>query len=235
MSSEAATASLPPLERVMTPLVAGLLLLPRLRSGMSWSEVYRIAANDEDFAYEAISWLERNRMISVNRRSMRSCVHLTDNGHMFQSSKLMGHRFGYLTALGFSERNEHGQERVWCYCSCGKAHEVAVHNLKTGNTRSCGCKKAKHLWKHGHAPRKGASSEYQTWSVAKARAQEQGLEFYWSTFGSFLRHLGKRPKGHVLTRVDEEKGWIKGNVIWATRSYVTRRTRERMRAERLGR
>ena len=32
--------------------------------------------------------------------------------------------------------------RVLCRCSCGKESVVYVHNLKSGRSTSCGCKKA---------------------------------------------------------------------------------------------
>lgn len=51
--------------------------------------------------------------------------------------------FGYLTVIGEAlERN--GRRAVLCRCACGNQKAVDLSNLRTGNTKSCGC--------HGTAP-----------------------------------------------------------------------------------
>ena len=52
---------------------------------------------------------------------------------------LTGQRFGRLVAVrdaGYAKNNI----RVWeCRCDCGNAVFVTVNNLRSGNTKSCGC------------------------------------------------------------------------------------------------
>lgn len=51
---------------------------------------------------------------------------------------LRGMKFGKLTPIMPSHRGPFGI--YWlCQCDCGQKKTVAANNLKTGNTRSCGC------------------------------------------------------------------------------------------------
>jgi hypothetical protein len=66
---------------------------------------------------------------------------------------LVGERFGELLVLQKSEQKAKSGA-VWdCLCSCGKTLAITACNLKSGNTRSCGCVSNQLLWetrdKHG--------------------------------------------------------------------------------------
>jgi len=52
---------------------------------------------------------------------------------------LRGHRFGLLTVIEQDGRNKHKQFQWRCQCDCGKKVTVTGYNLRTGNTKSCGC------------------------------------------------------------------------------------------------
>lgn len=56
---------------------------------------------------------------------------------------LTGKRFGRLTALKYTGKNEPSNgSRFWlCRCDCGNLHTVNSNHLSMGNTRSCGCLK----------------------------------------------------------------------------------------------
>ena len=52
---------------------------------------------------------------------------------------ITGQRFGMLTAIKPLSKRQH-KEIVWfCICDCGKNKKVMSSNLRTGNTKSCGC------------------------------------------------------------------------------------------------
>lgn len=58
---------------------------------------------------------------------------------MPQVIDLTGRKYGRLTVLGFDHKNS---KRVYfwkCRCECGKDVVIAGYNLKSGNTKSCGC------------------------------------------------------------------------------------------------
>lgn len=51
---------------------------------------------------------------------------------------LRGRIFGSLTVVQRS-RNHYSQPHWLCVCECGNAVDVRGGNLRSGNTRSCGC------------------------------------------------------------------------------------------------
>lgn len=52
---------------------------------------------------------------------------------------LTGRVFGELTVLRMVSIDKHKRRHWECQCSCGSTKIVNGHNLKTGNTKSCGC------------------------------------------------------------------------------------------------
>ena len=48
--------------------------------------------------------------------------------------------YGKLTVLGPSSKRDKSKSRFWtCHCECGTVTEVNGANLRSGNTKSCGC------------------------------------------------------------------------------------------------
>lgn len=55
---------------------------------------------------------------------------------------ISGHKFGWLTAVEIVGR--YNREAVWeCKCVCGKHVRVKLGNLRSGNSKSCGCMRFK--------------------------------------------------------------------------------------------
>lgn len=53
---------------------------------------------------------------------------------------MVGQRFGWLIVDGPSPRRTRRGSAYWrCLCRCGRVIEVIGHNLRSGNTVSCGC------------------------------------------------------------------------------------------------
>ena len=76
---------------------------------------------------------------ALKKGSTRSCGCLNREVQQhLRSVDLIGQRFGRLTVVGFAGfRNRTG---VWnCKCDCGNTVEVRTGDLKSGNTKSCGC------------------------------------------------------------------------------------------------
>lgn len=53
---------------------------------------------------------------------------------------LTGQRFGHWTVLSRAENDRRGNTRWLCQCDCGRQGVVSSPNLKTGASRSCGCR-----------------------------------------------------------------------------------------------
>lgn len=60
---------------------------------------------------------------------------------------MIGLTFSELTVIGRDyekEKTLKRKRRCWfCQCTCGKIISVQENNLKSGNTKSCGCMKNK--------------------------------------------------------------------------------------------
>lgn len=67
---------------------------------------------------------------------------------MGKSIDWRGLRFGRLTVVGDDPTYKY---RVICQCDCGKITRVFKSNLRTGNTRSCGCYKKEQAYERGKA------------------------------------------------------------------------------------
>ena len=87
---------------------------------------------------------------------------------------ISGKCFGRLKVLGLSRIE--GQARWSCLCRCGNETEVPGHDLRSGHTTSCGCRKAEatSLAKKTHG--RTGSTLYRTWARMKVRCfNENGL------------------------------------------------------------
>ena len=59
-----------------------------------------------------------------------------------------GKTYGRLVVLAFKENRE-GQPHFKCKCACGKEVIVRGANLRSGNTKSCGCSRRRKSKRHG--------------------------------------------------------------------------------------
>lgn len=143
---------------------------------------------------------------------------------------LTGERFGQLTVVEFSGMTP-GRNSTWnCVCDCGRETVVAMPNLKSGHTRSCGC-----LFKGGfvtHGLYNEKLPEYKAWAGARDRCRNpnrkcwkdyggRGITFAecWDDFEVFLADVGKRPSPkHSLDRINNNGNYEPGNVRWATKA-----------------
>lgn len=61
---------------------------------------------------------------------------------------LTGCKFGLLTVVERAPND--GRRTMWkCQCDCGNIVVVRAENLKSGNTKSCGCQARRNHFKHG--------------------------------------------------------------------------------------
>jgi hypothetical protein len=85
-------------------------------------------------------------------------------------------------------------------------------------------------WIHGGC----GTPEYRAYTAAKTLCANpknprwtqygaRGIEFRFSSFASFLEHLGRRPAGKVLDRIDRDGHFEMGNVYWRRKRRKKRR------------
>lgn len=150
---------------------------------------------------------------------------------------MTGQSFGRLTVVRQAGFNR-SHEALWlCSCSCRAELKVSGNNLRSGNSQSCGCLKKEVLRArsitHGHTLNKRWSPEYRAWAAMMARCRNPNHEKYryyggagrkvyapWHSAEVFisylLEHLGRKPAGMILGRIDKRRGYFPGNVRWVT-------------------
>lgn len=92
--------------------------------------------------------------------------------------------------------------------------------------------------KHNHTTKKWSSPTYKSWHAMKQRCTNpkspqykdyggRGLDVApcWMSFDNFLAHMGERPAGTTLERIDNERGYWPDNCYWATRAQQQRNRR----------
>lgn len=151
---------------------------------------------------------------------------------------MVGLQFGKLTVVSLCST---GKKVLWnCKCSCGEMKEVDGRNLRSGNSKSCGCvtreKSLDRSTKHGGR----YSSEYSNWCNMVSRCTNRAnkkWKYYggrgisvctqWrESFSEFIKDVGPKPgKGFSLERERNEGNYEPGNVRWATQKEQTRNTR----------
>lgn len=166
--------------------------------------------------------------------------------------ELKGLKFGFLEVISEAKkRPEHQGQLAWvCRCVCGNLHEATSREIRTGHTKSCGCKKAELQAAanivHGYASRKWAIPEYRIWGEMIQRCCNEKSN-RWSSYGGrgikvcqrwkdsfeeFLKDMGRRPaKGLSLERRDNDGGYTPENCYWATKKEQQRNKRTTVRIE----
>ncbi len=138
-----------------------------------------------------------------------------------------------------------------CSCECGKLVIVCgsalyPNNGKTG-TKSCGCW-GKEVSGNGCRARAthGAtnSREYRSWISARQRCNNpnapnypsyggRGIRFLFKDFQEFIEHIGPRPDGMTLDRINVDGSYEAGNVRWATPAQQTQNRRPELPGSRI--
>ncbi len=127
---------------------------------------------------------------------------------------------------------------LWlCRCDCGVERIVAGNNLKSGNTKSCGCLNRQLVADRSTTHGGCGTLEYTSWAMAKRRCLNpnsghfhyyggRGIKFLFDNFEEFLAHIGPKPgKEYSLDRIDNSGNYEYGNVRWATQKNQCRNKR----------
>lgn len=130
------------------------------------------------------------------------------------------------------------KRKVLVRCECGAEKVVDEDVLRRGQTKSCGCFRRQRMatltLSHGHTKQATRSYLYTAWMAMRERVLKHGymrrgiiIDPAWQgsfeAFRDYVRvHLGRRPAGHSLDRIDNDGHYVPGNVRWATRKQQAR-------------
>ncbi len=143
---------------------------------------------------------------------------------------MVGKTFGRLTVLARDGSNPDGKARWKCVCICGNETTVTGRDLRNGHTASCDCWRVDTTKERATTHAMSKTREYKSWKAAKQRCINPNDGSYsdygargitmadeWmDSFEAFYEHIGPRPKGTSLDRIDNQRGYEPGNVRWTT-------------------
>ena len=147
--------------------------------------------------------------------------------------EMVGRKFGRLIIIGIGKTNKWGKTTWLCKCECGNKIMVPCGDLRSGNTKSCGCLRIELGRNLGSKSLpKGEASFNQIFASMKRNAKRR--KYQWALSKEQVRILTQQPchycgveprqgclhrrynKVYIyngLDRVDNERGYIIDNVV----------------------
>lgn len=155
---------------------------------------------------------------------------------------LIGDKYGRLTVVAF-DRHENKKTYWKCVCDCGLSVIATGNNLRSGNTKSCGCLKRETVTAMGKANTVHGNSHgnrtrlYTIWCGMRQRCNNPNREAYQKWYGSKgvticdewndfeVFKAWALSTGYTdelaIDRIDAKKGYSPDNCQWLTRSENT--------------
>jgi len=141
-----------------------------------------------------------------------------------------------LTLIRYVEHRGHSE--YWeAACKCGTVKLVALHNVLSGATSSCGCLRTELAGTHAKTHGMTGSPTYISYRAMLSRCEnsrwytERGIKVCkrWTGkngFANFVADMGVRPdNGHTIERSNNDGNYCPTNCCWLLKKLQNRNTR----------
>ncbi len=108
----------------------------------------------------------------------------------------VGERSGMIEVIGDLFTIHKRKRRVLCECSCGRVRVMQLNNIRSSNSRSCGCKKfgyPSYKTPYGHAAAKTLYGNYKRGALQRNYCFELSFETFMHITSSTCFHCGALP------------------------------------------
>lgn len=157
---------------------------------------------------------------------------------------ITGNRYGRLVAVESTGLKNKSGQYIWKFiCDCGNDHIVTGTSVIEGSSKSCGCYNLDLVKERSTIHGKSGSNRYAVWNKIKARIFDIANESYPDYGGrglkmseefvvdmdAFYNHLGDKPRDgnkYTVGRIDNNIGYVLGNIRWETYSEQSRNKRK---------
>lgn len=157
--------------------------------------------------------------------------------------EMIGRKFHRLTVLRQLPNTEFKSTSMRTYlvqCDCGTERSVHGADLRSGNTKSCGCFRAEQIGRfnetHGDTKNGSVTPEWRAWNNMIRRCEDPTTDRYhcyggrginvctrWrDNYANFLADMGRKPTPrHSIDRKNVNGNYEPGNCRWATEKEQT--------------
>ena len=153
-------------------------------------------------------------------------------------------KYNQLSYIEDAGKNKYEQTLWHLLCDCGNKCVKIASAVRTGRTKSCGCRKSAGNGNKRHGKRR--SKEYTAWCNMNLRCHNKKHPHYHNYGGrgisvadewrhdfiAFNDSVGDAPGSeYTLDRIDNNKGYCPGNVRWVKRATQSRNKRDNIWVE----
>ena len=149
---------------------------------------------------------------------------------LLTNDSMIGQKFGMLQVVSLEGRDKHRCKLYRCFCDCGNEKIVSGVCLRSGHTKSCGCKR-QNYYQSGKQKTHGLSNTklYRVWASMKFRCCDKNNKDYggrgiticaeWMNFETFYAWSMENgyKEGLEIDRIDVNGNYEPDNCRWITR------------------